>query len=78
MKKKLLYVGAFLLTVAMFNSCDLLGETCQDCAINFYDGAEFKFARESAEYCDEDLILFKAAPDYTDITTGYTAKAECE
>lgn len=78
MKKKLLYVGAFLLTVAMFNSCDMLGETCQTCAINFYDGDDFQFARESGEYCDTELILFKAAPDYTDITTGFTAKAECE
>jgi len=78
MKKKLLYLGAFLLTVALFNSCDLLDETCQDCAVNVYDGDTFIRSEQGGEYCGDELIAFKATPDYTDPITGYTFKAECE
>lgn len=67
-----------MITAAMFTSCELLEDTCQQCAINVYDGAVFQYATESGEYCGDELIVFKATPNYTDPITGFTAKAECE
>ena len=78
MKKKLFYLGAFLLVAGLFTSCELLEDTCQQCAVNVYDGAVFQYATEEGEYCGDELIAFKAAPDYTVPGTNFTAKAECE
>ena len=77
MKKKLFYLGAFLAIAGLFNSCELLDETCQTCAINVYDASgAFQYAIDEGEYCGDELILFKAAPDYA--IGDLTAKAECE
>ena len=78
MKKKLFYLGAFLIIAGLFNSCELLDETCQYCAINVYDGDVFQYSTEEGEYCGDELIVFKATPDYTVPGTNFTAKAECE
>jgi hypothetical protein len=77
MKKKLIYLGAFLITAALFNSCDLLSETCQDCAINVYNAqGVFQYSIDDGEYCGDELIKFKAIPDYS--IGDLTARAECE
>lgn len=77
MKKKLIYLGAFLVTAALFNSCDLLSETCQDCAINVYDAqGVFQYSIDDGEYCGDELVAMKAAPDYA--IGDLIAKSECE
>lgn len=77
MKKKLIYLGAFLISTALFNSCDLLSETCQQCAINVYNAqGVFQYSIDDGEYCGDELIAFKAAPDYS--IGDLTAKSECE
>ena len=64
MKKKLLFVGAFLLTAAMFTACEGL-ETCQTCRYNIYVNDVLSGSELETEYCDADLIARKAAPDVT-------------
>ncbi|MDX2413586.1 MAG: hypothetical protein QNK33_00210 [Bacteroidales bacterium] len=64
MKKKLLYVGAFLLVASTFSSCEDILD-CQDCRYNVYVNDVFTYSELEKEYCDTDLIARKAAPDVT-------------
>lgn len=76
MKKKLLYVGAFLLTASIFTSCEGILDNCKTCTLNTYENGVLINSARAAEYCDSDLIAIQATPDVTVGTT--VTKWECE
>ena len=76
MKKKALYIGAFLLIAASFSSCEDLLNNCKICALNTYEDDVLISSVQEAEYCDAELIAIQATPD---VTVGNTvSKWECE
>lgn len=76
MKKKLLYLGAFLLIVSFASSCEKLKDNCKQCRYNTYVNLAFTSAELEAEYCGTDLITRQAAPD---VTVGDSVtKFECD
>ena len=78
MKKKLLYLSAFLIISASFHGCEGLGN-CKTCSLNTYnsDGVLITSVKE-AEYCDAKLVTIQATPDYTDPVTGSVTKWVCK
>ena len=76
MKKKFLYIGAFILIAATFSSCEDLLTNCKICALNTYEDGVLISSVQEAEYCDAELIVIQATPD---TTIGNTvAKWECD
>lgn len=63
MKKKLLYLAAFIFAVSLFHSCEGALENCQTCRYNVYVNDVYTDSQLEAEYCGADLIARKAAPD---------------
>ena len=77
MKKKLLFVAAFVLLAWSFTSCSKTD--CQFCKIVTRDpgGAEV-FSNGGADYCGVELAAYKLAnPEITDPVTKNVTKVEC-
>jgi hypothetical protein len=76
MKKKLVFVAAFILMAWSVNSCNKI--SCQFCKLVTRDsGGAVVTSGSETEYCDADLAVIKATPTVTDPITGSKTKYEC-
>ena len=74
MKKKLLFVAAFVLLALAFNSCSVLNN-CKMCALVSYENGSVINTGTETQYCGTDLLTEEAKPD---VTVGtITTKHEC-
>ncbi len=74
MKKKLLFVAAFVLLALSFNACSVLNN-CKMCAYVQYENGSVINTGSETQYCGTDLIKQEAIPD---VTVGtITTKVEC-
>ena len=76
MKKKLVFLAAFILAISGLSSCEALLGNCKICSLNTYENGLQINSQSEAEYCDDDLIWVLAQPD---IVAGSTVtKWECQ
>ena len=76
MKKRALYLAAFLIAASCFSSCEGLLSNCKVCSLNYYENDVLTNSVSEAEYCDEELIAVQIAPN-EDLGGGVVAKWEC-
>lgn len=76
MKRKLIYLGAFLLISFSFTSCEALKENCKQCRYNTYVDGSYSYSEFEAEYCGTDLITRQAAIDV--VVGSSVTKFECD
>lgn len=75
MKKRYLFITAFLLVAAAFTSCEDLFDNCKICSLNTYENDVLINSAQEAEYCGTDLIAIEQTPPATVGST--TTRWEC-
>ena len=76
MKKKFLYLAAFLMIAAGITSCEDVLDNCKICRLNTYENGVLINSAQEAEYCGSELIAIQSTPPTTVGST--TTKWECD
>jgi hypothetical protein len=75
MKKKLVFIGAFLLIMWSFTSCESLFQNCKFCKTVTYENGIVTNEGTESEYCGADLVKQEAIPDI--VVGDLVTKVEC-